>query len=285
MKWRSGNPMRLALGASVLVHAVLLGTRWVNPAWMERQLTSDALEVILVNARTSERPTRAQAIAQHNMAGGGAAERGHASSPLAAADITQTGAAAQDANQRKLQNLQQQQSQLLAQIKQQLANLPPLAPQPTEPSPAQLAQEQQRQQLLKLLAQIERRIHTENARPRKRYVSPATQEAVYALYYDQLRIKIETKGTHNFPVANGQKLYGALTMLITINSDGRVLQTEVITPSGNPTLDRRAQAIVQSAAPFGAFNAAMRNQADQLLVVSTFTFNRDETLQTQFVGK
>jgi protein TonB len=181
--------------------------------------------------------------------------------------------------------LQQQQSQLLAQIKQQLANLPPLAPQPTEPSPAQLAQEQQRQQLLKLLAQIERRIHTENARPRKRYVSPATQEAVYALYYDQLRIKIETKGTHNFPVANGQKLYGALTMLITINSDGRVLQTEVIAPSGNPTLDRRAQAIVQSAAPFGAFNAAMRNQADQLLVVSTFTFNRDETLQTQFVGK
>jgi protein TonB len=285
MKWRSGNPLRLALGASVLVHAVLLGTRWANPAWVERQLTSDALEVILVNARTSERPTRAQAIAQHNMAGGGAAERGYASSPLAAENITQTGAAAQDANQRKLQNLQQQQSQLLAQIKQQLANLPPLAPQPTEPSPAQLAQEQQRQQLLKLLAQIERRIHTENARPRKRYVSPATQEAVYALYYDQLRIKIETKGTHNFPVANGQKLYGALTMLITINSDGRVLQTEVIAPSGNPTLDRRAQAIVQSAAPFGAFNAAMRNQADQLLVVSTFTFNRDETLQTQFVGK
>jgi periplasmic protein TonB len=49
--------------------------------------------------------------------------------------------------------------------------------------------------------------------------------------------------------------------------------------SGNPTLDRRAEAIARTAGPFGTFSAAMRRQADQILVVSRFKFTRDETLE------
>jgi len=37
-----------------------------------------------------------------------------------------------------------------------------------------------------------------NGAPRKRYISPATKEVAYALYYDKLRRAIETKGTQNF---------------------------------------------------------------------------------------
>jgi protein TonB len=145
--------------------------------------------------------------------------------------------------------------------------------------------EEKRRRLIKLLAEIEKRINEENARPKKRYISPATREEVYAIYYDQLRRKIEDKGTDNFPEASGKKLYGQLTMIVTINFDGRILKTEVVEGSGSHTLDRRAEAIVKGAAPFGRFNDAMRRKADQIVVVSRFKFTRDETLETKLSEK
>jgi protein TonB len=68
-------------------------------------------------------------------------------------------------------------------------------------------------------------------------------------------------------------------MVITVNHDGKVLDTEVVQPSGKPLLDRRSQAIVRALA-FGPFSDAMRNRADQIVVVSRFRFSRDETLNT-----
>ncbi|MFN4104117.1 MAG: energy transducer TonB, partial [Tepidimonas sp.] len=122
-----------------------------------------------------------------------------------------------------------------------------------------------------------------NARPRKRYISPATREEVYALYYDELRRRIEDRGTAQFPEQGGRKLYGELTMVITVNHDGRVLDTEVVQSSGIPYLDSRAQAIVRSL-QFARFNQAMRQRADQIVVVSRFRFTRDAGLQTQMSG-
>ncbi|MFW9594084.1 MAG: energy transducer TonB, partial [Macromonas sp.] len=78
----------------------------------------------------------------------------------------------------------------------------------------------------------------------------------------------------------GRKLYGELTMLITVNHDGQVLSTEVLQASGQAVLDRHAQSIVHSLT-FGRFNPDMRVAADQIVVVSRFRFTRDATLQTQ----
>ena len=68
---------------------------------------------------------------------------------------------------------------------------------------------------------------------------------------------------------------------MTVNHDGRVVATEVVQSSGKPLLDRRAQAIARGAGPFGAFNAEMRRQAEQIGVVSRFKFTSDDTLQTK----
>ena len=138
--------------------------------------------------------------------------------------------------------------------------------------------------LTKLLAEIEKRINEENSRPRKRYISPATREEVYALYYDELRRRIEDRGTTNFPEVGGRKLYGELTMGITVNHTGKVLDTDIVQSSGNPTLDRRAESIVRSLR-FGKFSEAMRRRADQLFVVSRFRFTREAGLQTQMTGE
>jgi periplasmic protein TonB len=140
-------------------------------------------------------------------------------------------------------------------------------------------------QLLQLLAEIEKRINAENARPKKRYISPATREEVYALYYDSLRRKIEDRGTQNFPEAAGNKLYGELTMIVTVNHDGRVLDTEVVESSGITALDRRAQSIATAAGPFGKFSDEMRRRADQIVVVSRFKFTREETLETNLTSR
>jgi protein TonB len=148
-----------------------------------------------------------------------------------------------------------------------------------------VAREEKRRQLIKLLAEIEKRINEENARPKKRYISPATREEVYAVYYDNLRRRIEDKGTQNFPQLAGNKLYGELTMIVTVNFDGRVLETEVVESSGNTALDKRAQAIARSAGPFGRFNDAMRRRADQIVVVSRFKFTRDEVLETKLTNR
>ena len=151
--------------------------------------------------------------------------------------------------------------------------------------PVQAEQEKKRKQLIKILAEIEKRINEENARPKKRYISPATREEVYAIYYDSLRRKIEDKGTSNFPELAGKKLYGELTMIVTVNFDGRVLATEVVETSGNLTLDRRAQTIVKGTGPFDRFTDAMRRKADQIVVVSRFKFTRDETLETKLTNR
>ena len=169
---------------------------------------------------------------------------------------------------------------MLAQVRQALAAMPPADPRQRANNVEAKAREEKRRQLLQLLAEIERRVNEENARPKKRYISPSTREAVYAVYYDALRRKIEDRGTRNFPEQNGRKLYGELVMNVTVNFDGSVVETDVVRPSQSKTLDRQAVAIVMAAAPFGHFTKDMRRQADQLVITSRFRFTRDEGLAT-----
>ena len=79
---RSLDLFQRALLFSVAVHAAVLTVRFVNPVAVQRVFQDTPLEVILVNARSEDRPDKAQAIAQTQLAGGGEAERGRATSPL-----------------------------------------------------------------------------------------------------------------------------------------------------------------------------------------------------------
>ena len=276
---RSLGTLHLALAFSLLAHAAVLTVQLVHPQGLQRVWHDTPLDVILVNARAEQAPAQAQAIAQANLAGGGEADAGRATSPLPPAVVERSGDALQE-QQRRMQDMQAQQNRLLAQLRQQVAAIAPLPAAPAPPDPQALAQEERRLALLQALAEIEQRINEQNARPRKRYLGPATREAVYAVYYDQLRRRIEDHGTANFPQLHGRKLYGELSMVITVNHNGQVLDTEVVQGSGLPALDSRAEAIVQSLS-FGPFTQAMRRQTDQIVVVSRFRFSRDEGLQTR----
>ena len=271
--------LQLALLASLAVHAVLLTVRFVDPERFNRMFQDTPLEVVLVNARSDEVPLKAQAIAQANLAGGGEAATGRATSPLPPSATVDLGESTEEAR-RQIKELQEQQQQLLAQIRREVALLPPPDPARETGTPEERAQEERRRQLLRYLAEIEKRINEENARPKKRYISPATREAEYAIYYDALRRKIEERGTRDFPEYQGRKLYGELTMNLTVDAEGRVVEADIVRPSTSRVLDRRAIAIVRAAGPFGPFSADMRRQADQIVVTSRFRFTRDEGLET-----
>ncbi|MEJ7929072.1 TonB family protein [Ramlibacter sp. AN1015] len=278
------STLQIALAVSVAVHAALLTVRFVDPQAFNRVFQDTPLEVVLVNARSNETPDKARAIAQFSLAGGGDAEAGRATSPLPPSALTSAGDSTEESRS-EIEAMQEQQMVLLAQVQRMLAALPPPDPRKRADSPNAKAREEKRRQLLQLLAEIERRVNEENARPKKRYISPATKEAVYAVYYDALRRKIEDRGTQNFPELAGSKIYGELTMLLTVNHDGRMLTAEVVDSSGNATLDRHAIGVARAASPFGRFSDGMRRRADQIVVVSRFRFTREETLQTNLSNR
>ncbi len=255
----------VALALSLGLHLGVLTLPLSNPHPPHRVAPPEALEIVLLNARRTqaavEAPAKAQALAQATWAGGGDAERGRART-VRPQQSSGRGPHTLQTMTEQLSELEQQQEALLSQIKRM-------------PTPVPAAAQQ-------ALAEIERRIQEENARPRKRFMGPSTREVVYAEYYDGLRRKIEAQGTRHFPTHQGKRLYGALTLILTVDVTGRMVSTEVAQGSGLPELDRRARAIANSAAPFGEFLPAMKRQVDQLAWVVRFTFSAEDGLQTQW---
>jgi len=270
--------LQIALLISVGFHAGLLGLRVADPERFNRIFEDTPLEVVLVNTKSNEAPVQAQALAQANLAGGGMSEKGRATSPLPPSKLLEVGQAT-EVQHAQIARLQQVQQQLLTQVRRELALLPPPDPVREAASTEAMNQAERRRQLVQLLAEIEKRVNDENARPKKRYISPATREVVYAQYYDSLRRKIESRGTRDFPTHAGRKLYGALTMNIHVDLRGRVIETDIIASSGNGNLDRRAEAIVRAASPFGNFTAAMRKGAEVLVITSRFRFTREDGME------
>jgi len=275
--WRP-SVMQLALAISVSLHAAVLGVRFVDPEDFNRVFQDTPLEVILVNARSTEAPTKAQAIAQANLAGGGEAQAGIATSPLPPSPSESVGDDQSDAA-KAIQQMQEMQQQILTQVRREIAVMPVPDPRKASMTQSEREQEEKRQQKLRYLAEIEKRINEENARPRRRYISPATREEVYAIYYDKLRHKIEERGTASFPTLNGHKLYGELTVNLTIDARGRIVESEVIRSSNSRFLDQRALAIAHAAAPFGSFSDDMKAKADQIVVTSRFRFTKSDGME------
>jgi len=280
---RSHRNLMWALGISVLLHGVFLTVKWISPTSIDRIFQSQTLEIVLVNSRSSEAPDKPQALAQANLAGGGqVAGLQLQSSPLSASAQDQSGLDLQQV-ERKIELLKSEQLRLIHQLKQDLFDMQSQTPRSDRGSTDSESLIERQKLLSSQLAQIEKQSQALQGSSKKRYIGPATQETIFARYYDKMRRTIETTGTENFPQAGGEKLYGSLTMVITLNSNGKVIQTEIAKSSGRALLDQRAVAIVQGASPFDPFTTDMKRQADQLVVVTRFNFARDETLETRML--
>lgn len=279
----SGRRLRMAIGISVSLHAMLLATHFSssNGAAARRDST---LEVVLVNAKSAHRPTDAQVRAQANLDGGGNTDENRvASTPLPPTPQSKSGDALME-TRRRVQEAENLQRQLLTQAR---ATAPAVAisqretvKQP-EPLPqlagADLANSAMA--MARLEARISRDVDAYNKRPRRNVVGVRASSAVEAQYVEDWRLKIERVGNLNYPEEARGKLYGTLVVTVELNPDGSLRDVEVSKSSGHKVLDNAAKRIVRLAAPYGAFPSELRKDTDILVITRAWTFATSDKLR------
>lgn len=281
---QDNRPLTIAIAVSLLAHALLLAIRFVAPDAFRLQPADPGLEVILVNAKHKQPPTKAQALAQANLEGGGTAAEGRSKSPLPDLRRNDTGETVKAA-ERRVAQLMQQQKDLLARARQSPFNVTPITDK-DKPDPAHNGQDllDASKAIARGVAELSERIEDQNARPKKTSITPSTRAVEYAMYYNTMTKRIEDIGTLNFPQKNGKKLYGQLMMMIPVFQDGTIYERDggivIKQGSGNPDLDAAAVRIVRRSAPFGRFPANMRSRDrdDVWVVFITFKFTTRDTL-------
>ncbi len=246
---------------------------------------SPPLEVALVNAKTKDRPTKADILAQANLDGGGNTDANRrAKSPL---PVLPKDSATNEITiaTNRVQSLERETKELLAQLK---ANpVAPAQPRPaeaTEPADMPTANELMQRSLeaMRLEAQIAKDMDAYQKRPKRRFVGARAEEYRFARYVEDWRYKIERVGNLNYPEAARElKLYGSLLLTVSIRADGTLESIEINRSSGSRVLDAAAIKIVEMSAPYLPFPSEVRRDTDILHITRTWTFTRGDALVSQ----
>lgn len=283
---RQSRALYGAIAASVVLHAVLLAVHFRYPDALRWNSANQPLEVVLVNARTKEKPVHADVLAQANLdRGGNTDERRRAKTPLPVTRPHDPGRDLAQA-QRRVRRLEEQQRRLLAKA---TASRLAAAPETEHKAPA----EQPKPQLsgrdladlslaaMQLQAQIDRRIEEYQKRPRKKFIGARATEYRFAQYEEDWRQKIERVGTLNYPAEARGKLYGNLRLTVTIRPDGGVQSVDLDRSSGLKVLDAAAFKIVRMASPFAPFPPDIRKDTDLLVITRTWFFGPGDKIWTK----
>ena len=283
---RQSRALYGAIAASIVLHAVLLAVHFRYPDALRWNLANQPLEVVLVNARTKEKPVHADVLAQANLdRGGNTDERRRAKTPLPVTRPHDPGRDLAQA-QRRVRRLEEQQRRLLAKA---TASRLAVAPETEHKAPA----EQPKPQLsgrdladlslaaMQLQAQIDRRIEEYQKRPRKKFIGARATEYRFAQYEEDWRQKIERVGTLNYPAEARGKLYGNLRLTVTIRPDGSVQSVDLDRSSGLKVLDAAPFKIVRMSSPFAPFPPDIRKDTDLLVITRTWFFGPGDKIWTK----
>lgn len=273
---------------SLLVHAfVIFGLTFTVPDLRELKNLTPPLEVVLVNTKSPVKPRKADALAQHNLDGGGNTDaKQRAKSPLPA--ITQdTQTTELQLAQKRVIELEQEAQRLLArkgkpEVRSAAAK-PEVQP-PPEPAPTADATELVHKSLAiaRLEAQISKDWNSYQERPRRKFIGARAQEYRFARYVEDWRQKIERIGELNYPqAARDQRIYGSLVATVSIRANGTLERIQIDRSSGHKLLDEATIRIVTLAAPYSAFPANIARDTDILHITRTWTFTRADQFVSQ----
>lgn len=274
-----------SVAASIVLHAMLLSLHFRFPDQLRWRSANPPIEVVLVNAKTRERPARPDVLAQANLDGGGnVADNRRARTPLPATAPRKAGRDLAE-TQRRQRELEAQQQQLLAQSQPARTSVPAES---SHQAPAEQAAPQISGRdladlslaALRLQAQIDKRTEELQKRPRKRFIGARASEYRFAQYEEEWRAKIERLGTLNYPSEARGKLYGNLRLTVTIRPDGSVESVDLDRSSGLKVLDEAAFRIVRMAAPFASFPPDIRKDTDLLAITRTWFFGQGDKIWT-----
>ncbi len=274
-----------ALGISIAIHAVVLAIKF-QPFDLKAMLDrGPPLEVALVNAKSTTKPTKADILAQAHLDGGGNTDQDRrAKSPL---PMLPKEAATPELSvaTRKVETLEKETKELMTRLGSAAAA--PAVQKPNEASepkdlPSSNELMQRTLEAMRLEAQIAKDMDAYQKRPKRRFVGARAEEYRFARYVEDWRLKVERVGNLNYPEAARQlKLYGNLLLTVAIRADGSVETVEINRSSGQRVLDAAAIHIVEMAAPFAAFPPDIKRDTDILHITRTWTFTKGDELRSE----
>jgi len=274
----SSRSFTLALGASILLHALALSIHFKLPDIIRDKYGALPLDVVLVNSKTRASPVKADVLAQANLDGGGNTdENRRAKTPLPVLKEADPGTDVKRAA-RRVQELEAQQLRMLSQLQSEKnvasTEQPKTASATEAPQPLASGRDLATSALAiaRMEAQIAQQLEIYNKRPKKEFVGSRAREYRFAQYAEDWRLKVERIGNLNYPDGARGRLYGSLVLSVSIKADGYLDSIEVQRPSGHPLLDRAAESIVKKGEPYGRFPANIARDTDILVITRTWTF-------------
>jgi protein TonB len=271
--------MQVAIVASIALHLGLilgLGIKLTHiPAF---DAPHNVMDVVLVNAKSSTKPLKADALAQANLDGGGNTDQKlRASTPFPNVPDRDPSRELKAAESR-MKQLEVEARELMTRMKSraQVATLEQAPVGTTTKADAEARDLVEKAlEIERLEAQVRRQYQAYQERPKRQFVGARTSEYRFARYVDAWRQKVERIGNLNYPEeARTRRLYGSLQLTVAIKRDGEVESVEVNRSSGHKLLDQAAIRIVRLAAPFDRFPDAIKADTDVLHITRTWTFTR-----------
>ena len=280
---QSGQRLTFAVLFSFALHTFFLfGITFVVPNSKNIPTLSQPLEVVLVNSKSSRRPNSATAYAQNNLDGGGNTEDDRqAKTPLPVLGDAQHFTPEQTAQ--RLRQTQQESQRLLTRSTSDFSVAQNKTQQQNQDSSNAEGHDlvQRSLEIVRLEAQINKNLSMYEKMPKRKFIGARTQEYRYAQYVEDWRAKVERIGNLNYPeIARTQKIYGSLTLTVSIRSDGSVEDIEINRSSGQRILDASAVRIVKLSAPFPPFPPDIAKDTDILSITRTWTFTSSDKLES-----
>jgi protein TonB len=278
-------PMQSATVASLGLHLfILLGIGFTVFDPNRFAPPHNVMDVVLVNSKSTTRPTKADALAQANLDGGGNTdEKRRAKTPLPAME--------QSAARNEVQAAQERVKQLEAEMKTLMTQaraaakiaqgqITPPAGSPTPVAATDLMQKSI--EIAKLEAELSKEYEAYQQRPKRKFLGARVSEYRFAQYVDNWRLKIEQIGNLNYPEdAKAKGIHGQLQLTVAIKANGEVESIEINRSSGKRVLDNAAKRIVQLAAPYEKFPDNIKRDTDVIHITRTWMFMKGETLATK----
>ena len=287
---RGGKNRRfhIALGVSILLHVLVITlVTFVLP---QRQSDEPKpLEVVLVNAKSKAKPKQANALAQHNLDGGGntdADRRAKSPLPVLRDDPRMSDVAI--ANKR-VEQLEDEVRRVLASKRGKFtaSNASPqpkaqVDPRPESPPSLSAADMQRALNIQRMEAEVAKLWDAYQKRPRRQSIGASASEYRFARYVEEWRQKVEKLGEINYPeAAREQKIYGSLLLTVSVRANGSLAGVQIGRSSGHKVLDDAALRIVRMGAPYAPFPADIAKDTDIIDISRTWRFTNSDKLETE----
>jgi len=276
-------PLSLAMCLSIALHVfALFGIALVLPEPRSIVDVAPPLKVVLVNSKSTSTPTKADALAQANLDGGGNTPEDQQAATMLP-NIRDDKEFTPEQIAKRVAQLEEKVQRMLSKIESDYQVVQP-TPKKQENTDASSGQDlvQKSLEIARLEAQIKKNNNYYQKLPRRKFIGARTKEYRFAQYIEDWRIKVERIGNLNYPeAARRQKLYGKLQLSVSIYADGTVEEVEIENSSGHRLLDAAAVRIVKLAAPYSPLPPNITKDTDILTITRTWSFTPSDQLESE----